>query len=67
MATEKQIDYIEILAVDLGFTRHARNAYIRDTVGRDISGGGLESLTVAEAHDVINYFREMKYGFDAED
>jgi hypothetical protein len=67
MATERQIVYLQQLVIDLGFSRHSRNVYIREYIGKSVEETGLEGLTVAEAHDVINYFREMKYGFDAED
>ena len=67
MATERQISYIEQLAIDLQFDRHTRNTHIADKVGRNVAMQGLDSLTIGEASDMIDYFREMKYGCNADD
>ena len=59
-ATDAQIRYIEILAIDLGLDRRSRNAHVSDRVGREIRG--LDELTVREASDVIGWMKGMKDG-----
>jgi len=55
-ATDKQIKYIECLAIDLALDRKTRNLFAGDVVGRDIRY--LDELTVSEASRVIDNFRE---------
>ena len=59
-ATEAQIKYIECLAIDLGFDRRSRNAYVSDAVGRTVSF--LDQLTVSEASKAIDYLKRLKEG-----
>ncbi len=57
-ATEAQISYIEILAIDLGMDRRNRNWAIEGIVDRPVKF--LDELTVAEASLVIGDFKERK-------
>jgi len=44
MATERQIVYLQQLVIDLGFSRHSRNVYIREYIGKSVEETGLEGL-----------------------
>jgi len=58
-ATEKQINYIEILRHDLGMSLPARNAHIMTAIGKSFKGD-VWALSKAEASRVINKFKEWK-------
>lgn len=58
VATDKQINYIEILANDLKLDIHRRNAYITSIVSREIKA--LDELSKSEASLVIGRFKEWK-------
>lgn len=57
-ATQPQINFLEILFGDLGFTRYQRNAYLSREMGREI--GYLDDLTVKEASLLITALKEKK-------
>jgi hypothetical protein len=65
-ATEKQINYIEILKNDLGMSIHTRNAHIVSIVGKQWMKRCMDSrpdvwaLTRSEASQVIDKFRQWK-------
>ena len=64
-ATQKQLDYIEILLNDLNFadTRAQRNDSISIRVGRPIKF--LDELTKIEASQLIVEFKKLKEERDA--
>lgn len=58
-ATEKQIEYIEILCNDVGFdTRTRRLDFISNLLGYKVTF--LDDLALPEASQVINKLKEMK-------
>ncbi len=57
-ATDAQIHYIEVLAIDLQMDRLNRNWAIEAIVNRPIKF--LDELTVGEASKVIDDFKERK-------
>ena len=68
-ATEKQLNYIEILKNDLGMSIHTRNAHITSIVGKQWLKRftpGIDSvpdvwaLSRSEASQVIDKFRQWK-------
>ena len=65
-ATEKQINYIEILKNDLGMSIHTRNAHIVSIVGKQWmkhcmgTRPDVWALTRSEASQVIDKFRQWK-------
>lgn len=61
-ATDKQINFINILANDLGFNIERRNAHISDIVGYTIKS--LDSLTITDANKVIEKFKIWRDGED---
>lgn len=64
MATTKQIEYIDQLAIDLGFDRKQRNAHMfsilnkTPTINRIIDAPS--DLTIGEASTVIEQFKKWK-------
>jgi hypothetical protein len=62
MATEKQIHYIECLAIDLGMDRLKRQLAVSRIVKRDIRF--LDELKIHEASAVIDDFKEQKDNSD---
>lgn len=58
LATKKQVEYIEQLAIDLGFSLDARRVYIQMFLHKTIKF--LDDLTINEASRVIDYFKELK-------
>lgn len=58
VATDKQIKYIEILAIDLGLDIHRRNALINDKLSKKIKF--LDELSTLEASIIIDYFKRMR-------
>jgi len=65
-ATEKQLNYIEILKNDLGMSLQTRNAHIASIVGAQWlkrcigSVPDIWALTRSEASQVIEKFKEWK-------
>ena len=65
-ATEKQLNYIEILKNDLGMSIHTRNAHIVSTVGKQWinrcmgTRPDVWALSRSEASQVIDKFRQWK-------
>ncbi len=59
-ATEAQIRFIEILAIDLCMDRLNRNYAISEIVGREVRY--LDTLSKKEASKVIDDFKERKEG-----
>jgi len=58
-ATQKQIDYLDILFIDCRFKSMVeRNCYLSREFGRDIHH--LDELSVQEASRCIDMLREMK-------
>ncbi len=57
-ATEAQINFLEILFNDLGYTRKQRNARLTDDLGREIKF--LDNLTIPEASRLIETLKEEK-------
>lgn len=57
-ATKPQMKYIDQLSIDLQFDTKRRNAHITSIVGRQINH--LDNLTLAEASQVIETFKEWK-------
>lgn len=58
--TQKQIEYLEILFIDCGFSRENRNAWLSANTGRDIKY--LDQLTKEEASKFISELKEIKEG-----
>ena len=58
MATEKQIEFIESLAVDCSFNRRQRNDYISTHIGREIKF--LDELTTKEASFAIDLLKSKR-------
>ena len=56
--TRKQIEYIEILSNDCGFTRKARNVWLSLEVDRIINS--VDMLDKNEATDIINLLKSLK-------
>ena len=56
--TRKQYNYIEILVIDLCFTRRERNHHFNTITGRQISF--IDDLTKAEASKIISTFKKWK-------
>lgn len=63
-ATNRQVSYIEVLAIDLRFSCASRNNHILAVVGREIKY--LDDLTVSEASKVIGKFKEWREGLNAD-
>ncbi len=61
-ATAEQRRFIEILAGDLKFDRHQRNAHVNAIINRGIDKRimYLDELTLAEASLVIERFKDWK-------
>ncbi len=57
-ATNKQIHYIECLAIDLQMDKVSRNAHICTIINRRICF--LDELTIKEAFIVIDEFKKWK-------
>lgn len=57
-ATQKQQDYIEILANDIGLNLNQRIFFITDTIGRVVKH--LDELSLAEGSLVISTFKRWK-------
>lgn len=57
-ATHKQVDYIDILAIDLGFNLRQRNFYMKRIVNHPVDAPS--ELTKGEASKVIERFLEYK-------
>ena len=57
-ATDKQIHYIECLAIDLGMDRKNRNWAIEGILDHPVRF--LDELTMSEASDVIEDFKTRK-------
>jgi hypothetical protein len=53
-----QQDYLALLFIDCGFTRHQRNVWLSAETGKDIHY--LDDLSTAEAHTLIDKLKEMK-------
>lgn len=58
LLTPAQLGHIEILVVDLNFTRAERKAHIKSIIGRDVDH--LDELTKIEASQIITQFKEWK-------
>lgn len=58
-ATQKQIDFIESLCVDLDFDRAKRNAHINSILNRD-DVKYLDDLAIYEASAIIDRFLSWK-------
>lgn len=59
-ATSKQINYIEIIRHDLGFSIPTRNAHIAGIIGKPFHDGDVWALSTTQASQVINKFKEWK-------
>lgn len=57
--TKAQLNYINILATDLGFNLHRRNAHIRAII-KQPSFIDIGSMSKEEASQVISQFKEWK-------
>ena len=64
-ATEAQINFLEILFNDLGYTRKQRNAKLTDDLSREIKF--LDDLTIPEASKMIETLKEEKEDAREED
>ena len=60
MATKPQINYIEVLLIDIGIwlDRFKRNAYLKDLLSRNVTY--LDELTLDEAKTVISDLKRIK-------
>lgn len=59
-ATNKQINFIELLANDLSMDRRTRNTTLSTIVNRDIHY--IDELTMSEASKAIEYLKDLKEG-----